>query len=64
MDALQIVLAFNLSTCLLTLVGCYVLSLRYDERAEKMFTPSVNMAGVAGAVVSLSLLGGMATMFV
>ncbi|TAG47435.1 MAG: hypothetical protein EAZ30_09575 [Betaproteobacteria bacterium] len=64
MDALHFVLAFNLSTCLVILVGCYVLSLRYDEHAEKVFTPSVNFASLAGAALSLGLLGGVATMFI
>ncbi len=64
MDALQFVLAFNLSTCIVMLIGCYVLSRRYDTPTESRSVPSINVAGVSGAVLSIGLLSGLATMFV
>jgi hypothetical protein len=64
MDLLHFIFAFNVGTCLVVLLACYRLHRSYDDRTDgKEYTP-LNLAGISGAVLSVGLLGGVATMFV
>jgi hypothetical protein len=68
MDLLQFVLAFNLTGCVIALIGFFYLHRQYDDRVEPDYRANqravqFSAAGVSGAVVSIGLLGSLATMF-
>jgi hypothetical protein len=66
MNLLHLVFTFNLVTALVILAGCYYLHVKYDERTDRDAPArhaGVNVAGIAGAVVAVGLMSGLATMF-
>jgi hypothetical protein len=64
MTLLHFILAFNVGTCLVILLGCYHLYRSYDDRTDGKTPTPINMAGISGAALSVGLMSGIATMFV
>ncbi|MGL4233829.1 MAG: hypothetical protein ACRCWJ_20910 [Casimicrobium sp.] len=71
MNLLHLVFAFNLVTAIFILAGAYYLHFKYDEnttgdsRDYSNYAGSMGTgaAGVVGAMISVGLLGGLATLF-
>lgn len=71
MDLLQLIFTFNLVTAIFILIGAYYLHFRYDEDTNGTAPTKPRdhrgsngvVAGVMGAVVGLTVLTGVATLF-
>ncbi len=73
MDLLHLVFTFNLVTALFILAGCFYLHMKYDDAITTKDTTdsreysksgAMNAAGIVGALVAVSLMSGVATLFV